>query len=62
MGKGNGLIVKFGMMFMVQTTVSAEIPMVVVVEIYSNSHWTLLFKELALFDWLNILHLHYLSC
>jgi hypothetical protein len=42
MGKRNGLIVKVGMMFMVQTIVSAEIPMVVVVEIDSNSHWTLL--------------------
>jgi hypothetical protein len=45
MGKGNGLIIKFGMMFMVQTIVSAEIPMVVVVEIYANSHWTLLVRS-----------------
>ncbi len=42
MGKGNGLILKFGMMSMIQTTVSAEIPIVVVVEIDLNSHWTLL--------------------
>jgi hypothetical protein len=45
MGTGNGLILKFGMMFMVQTTVSAETPMVVVVEIDSNSHWTLLVRS-----------------
>jgi hypothetical protein len=45
MGKGNGLIVKFRMMFMVQTTVSAEIPMVVVVEIDLNSHRTLLVRS-----------------
>jgi hypothetical protein len=45
MGKGNGLIVKFGMMFMVQTTVSSDILMVVVVEIDLNSHWTLLIRS-----------------
>ena len=45
MGKRNGLIVKVGMMFMVQTIVSAEIPMVVVVEIDSNSHWTLVVRS-----------------
>jgi hypothetical protein len=45
MGKGNGLIVKFGMMFMVQTTVSADIPMVVVVEIDLESHWRFLIRS-----------------
>ena len=44
-GKGNGLIFKFGMMFMIQTTISADIPMVVVVEIDSKSHRTLLVKR-----------------
>jgi hypothetical protein len=45
MGKGYCLIVKFGIMFMVQTTVGAEIPMVVIVEIDSNSHWTLVIRS-----------------
>jgi hypothetical protein len=45
MGKGNGLIVKFGIIFMVQTTVSAEVPMVVFVEIDSYSQWTLLVRS-----------------
>jgi hypothetical protein len=44
-GKGNGLMVKFGMMFMVQITVGADITVVVVVEIDWNSHWTLLVRS-----------------
>jgi hypothetical protein len=32
-------------MSMVQTTVGAEIPMVVAVEIESNSYWTLLVRS-----------------
>jgi hypothetical protein len=45
MGKGYYLIDKFGMMFVVKTTVGAAIPMVVVVEIDWNSHWTLLIRS-----------------
>jgi hypothetical protein len=43
--KGYYLIIKLGMMSMVQTTVGSEIPMVVAVEIESNSHWTLLVRS-----------------
>ncbi len=45
MGKGYRLIVKFGMMFMVQTTIGADITMVVAVEIDSNSHRTLVVRS-----------------
>jgi hypothetical protein len=45
MGKRYHLIVEFGMMFKAQTTVGAEIPIVVVVEIDSNFHWTLVVRS-----------------
>ena len=45
MGKRYRLIVECGMMFMVQTAVGAEITMVVVVEIDSNSQRTLVVRS-----------------